>query len=124
MTGLTDRECAGRMPKSVTISPSGEYPWYGRYQDGRRLSEQQHNALISAGADPVNPETITVRRNATDREMWWGIGQYPPYFEFECPVVARLADGRIKVISPSGANKIVLRDGWATRPGKRKVGWY
>lgn len=123
MMDLSDRICAGRMPASVTISPSRDYPWYGRYQPDRSLTEQQYNALISAGCDPTNPETITVRRNATDQEMWWGTDQFPPYFEFECPIVSRLADGRVKVIAPSGANKIVLRDGWVTRPGKRKVGW-
>jgi len=121
VTDISDRICMGRMPANVLISPSREYPWYGRYQADRVLTEQQYNALITAGADPTTAETITVRRNASEQELWWGTNQYPPYFEFECPVVARLADGRIKVIAPSGSNKIVLRDGWVTRPGKKRV---
>lgn len=120
MTDLSERKNMGRQPATLYVTPSGEHPWYGTYLGNRALSEQQFNAMISAGLDLTSPETVTVRRNATDREMWWGLNSFPPYFEFECPVLSRLADGRIKVIAPSGANKIVLSDGWATRPGKRK----
>lgn len=117
---LSERQWAGRQPGILHMNPSRDYPWYGTYLGNREMSEQQFNGLITANMPLVNPPTLTVRRNATDKEMWWGTNQFPPYFQFECPVIKSLADGRYKVISPSGAVKIVLKDGWVTRPGKRK----
>lgn len=121
MTG--ERICIGRQPAVMMVTPSAPYAWYGTIRDERRFTEQQIGKLITAGKDPLTCEAIEVRRNATDREHYWPIGSLPPYFAFECPVVTRLADGRIKIIAPSGENKIVLRDGWVTRPGRAKTEW-
>ncbi|MDR6850159.1 hypothetical protein [Sphingomonas sp. BE137] len=104
----------------MLVTPSNPNPWYGTIREGRRFTEQQNAKLISANKDPLTCESIEVRRNATDREYYWPTGTYPPFFAFDCPVLARMADGRVKVIAPSGQNKIVLKDGWVTRPGRRK----
>ena len=110
----------GRQPDIKLVTPSSVNPWYGTIVEGRPFTKEQEAQLISRGIGPVGCEAIEVRRNATDREFYWGIGQRPPFFAFQCPVIGRMADGRIKVISPSGFPKIVLRDGWVTRPGKPK----
>lgn len=115
-----ERTCIGRQPAVMLITPSAPYSWYGTIRDNRRFTEQQNAKLITAGKDPLTCEAITVRRNATDREHYWPLGSLPPYFAFDCPVVAHMADGRVKVIAPSGENKIVLKDGWVTRPGRRR----
>jgi hypothetical protein len=121
MTDMEGRNCKGRQPEALKWTPSGKQPWYGTIMPERRFTRQQEAALLSAGKCPLTCETITVRRNAADGEFWWPTGSYPPFFEFECPKVSTLADGRHKIIAPSGDTKIVLHDGWVTKPGKRKA---
>ena len=111
-----------RQPATVKWTPSRPSPWYGAARDGDRFTAQQIAALAGRGDSPDTCEAITVRRPASMEEMWWPIGQAAPVFEFDCPVVQRLADGRVKVIAPSGENKIVLGDGWVRRP-KAPTGW-
>jgi hypothetical protein len=48
-------------------------------------------------------------------EMYWPEGQKAPIFEMPCPIVQRLTDGRVKIVSPAGINRIVQADGWITR---------
>ena len=111
-----------RQPDKITINPSRAYPWYGTAGEGERFTAEQRAALTQHGEDPETIEAITVRRSATTTEMAWPYDMAAPVFEFECPVVQRLTDGRVKVIAPSGENKIVLGDGWVRRP-RKATGW-
>ena len=106
----------GRQPDRVHITPSRSQPWYGAIVTGRRFTRQQEAELIKLGADIATAEAITVKRQATGRELWWPTGQLPPVYAFECPVILRRADGRVKVITPSGERKLVRADGWAHPP--------
>ncbi len=115
---MEGRNCVGRQPAVMYITPSKPNIWYGRIIDDRRFTEQQSAKLIELGRDPVTAEAIEVKRNATDREYYWNTRDLPPYFQMMCPVVARRADGKIKVIAPSGAATFVRSDGWAGAPGR------
>lgn len=115
----------GRQPATPVIIPSKRQPWYGAIIEGHRFTRQQENELIKLGADIATAEAMTVKRQATDREYCWPTSQLPPVFAFECPVLAKRADGRFKVIAPSGERKIVFADGWAHRPKRRpSMGFY
>ena len=107
-----------RQPETVIITPSNPSPWYGFPAEGDRLTAQQKHHWAELGRDDA-PEIITVFREATTREMWWSSISAPPVFQFDCPVIKRLADGRIRVISPYGMDKIVLASGWVKEPSKR-----
>ena len=109
----------GRQPDRIVIIPSKRQPWYGAIIDGRRFTRQQQNALIERGADIATAHAMTVKRQATHREMWWPTGQLPPVFAFECPIVGRRANGRVSVIAPDGQPVGVFSDGWAHRPYRR-----
>ncbi len=102
----------GRQPEVRHHIPSKPNPWYGSVVEGDDLTVQQRMALADLG-DRAPAEIMTVRRYATDREMYWGTdNSVRPYFEFTCPVVRRRADGRIYVISPIGDVKLIRDDGW------------
>jgi hypothetical protein len=125
-------EVIGRQPSCIRVTPSkAPSPWYGAIvggektgfnghsiAGGQRFTEQQVAQLIERGRDVLTVETMTVRRNSTDAEIWSGINQPRPVYEFECPVIHRRADGRVRVIAPSGAEKLVEADGWIA-PWKR-----
>ena len=96
------------MPVLDLLTSSG----FGSLLGMRHALEPDHLAVI----DPPTVEVITVRRQATDREMWWPIGSPPPVFAFECPVIHRRADGKVRVIAPAGMVKLVRADGWAGFP--------
>jgi hypothetical protein len=108
----------GRQPEVKIITPSKPNPWYGAFEEGKPFTEQQVAAMITAGITPVGCEAIEVKRNATDREYYWPLNSPPPYFAFQCPVIGRRADEKIKVISPSGSPQFVRSDGWVGAPGK------
>ncbi len=105
-----------RQPDQIYIVPSKPNAWYGDWNEGERFSGYQLLAMRSLDLDPATVEVITVRRQATDREMWWPIGSPPPVFAFECPVIHRRADGKVRVIAPAGMVKLVRADGWAGFP--------
>lgn len=120
-----ERKCLGRQPDIMKITPSSPNIWWGTIVEDRRFTVQQEAKLITLGKNPVTCEAIEVKRNATDREMFWGDTDLPPFYAMMCPVVSRRADGKIKVITPSGDNKLVNADGWSGRPGKsRMVPWF
>lgn len=104
-----------RQPAQILITPSSPCDWYGGWDADGRMTWQQRGALERGGLDPAAVEWITVRRNATMAEMWWPTGYPAPVFEMPCPVIQRLADGRVKIVSPAGINRIVQPDGWITR---------
>ncbi len=116
----------GRQPKVRYITPSKPNPWYGTIDGyaesefaqvgGARFTLEQQYGLACRGLVADTVETITAKRQATDREMWWPAGQLPPVFAFECPVVGRHHDGRLRVISPSGTEKLIREDGWTSWP--------
>lgn len=111
----------GRQPETPVIIPSKPNPWYGAIIDGSVFTREQLSELEKRDRDPATVERMTVRRNATDREMWWPNGSLPPVYEFECPVLGRRADGRVRVIAPNGFGKLVYSDGWITpRYARRK----
>lgn len=113
-----------RQPDKIVITPSNQSPWIGSVDaPDQRFTLQQLYVLSLAGRDPAQVEAVTVFREATTREMWWPTGSPPPVFQFDCPVVQRLGDGRIKVIAPGGDKKIVLANGWVRMPsrGNRKL---
>jgi hypothetical protein len=119
-------EVIGRQPSCIRVTPSKEpSPWYGAIvggektgfdghsiTGGQRFTEQQVAQLIKRGADILTAPAITVRRNA--HEIYHNFLELPGVYEFDCPVVHRRADGRVRVIAPSGAEKIVEGDGWTT----------
>ncbi len=122
----------GRQPYFVLVTPSKTpFPWYGcivggertgfdghSITGGQRFTEQQVAQLIKRGWDVLTVDTMIVRRNSADAEIWCPIGQPRAVYEFECPIVHRRADGRVRVIAPSGAEALVEGDGWTT-PWKR-----
>lgn len=113
----------GRQPEILQIIPSKPNPWYGTIVDGEPLTLEQLRTLDRMSLDPTNTKRVTVRRNATDWEMWWPIGNLPPVYEFECPLLRRRADDRLHVIAPDGTGKLVFADGWTTpRRGRWKRG--
>ncbi|WP_242183288.1 hypothetical protein [Sphingomonas sp. CARO-RG-8B-R24-01] len=112
------RQFVGRQPEIKLVTPSKPNPWYGSFEEGKPFTHQQVAAMITAGITPVGCEAIEVKRNATNGEYWWPLRSPPPYFAFQCPVIGRMADGRIKIISPSGLPQIVRSDGWVGAPGK------
>lgn len=118
----------GRQPRHILVTPSKQpSAWYGQIRGGQvsplgvdggeRFTVQQQEQLIARGIDIPTAESITVFRNAADREVWWPAGTLPPVWSFECPVIRRLATGQVRVIAPSGAEEIVEHDGW-TRPAR------
>lgn len=113
-------EMLGRQPAVLYITPSQPNPWYGGITAGKRFTREQELALAHLGINPGDAEAITVKRQATDREYSWPMGQLPPEFHFECPVLHRRPDGRVKVLSPAGFAKIVFDDGWIRRPRKAR----
>lgn len=128
-------EVIGRQPDRIQINPSRQYPWYGAIvggelvgfgghsiKGGERFTQQQSDQLRKRGRDADTVETMMVRRNSTDREIWSGIGQLRPVYEFECPVLSRQADGRARVIAPSGSVKLVEADGWTSPYSRRGIG--
>lgn len=111
----------GRQPDLVQIVPSRPNPWYGSIVPDQRFTLEQLRTLQRRSIDPATVETITVTRNATQAEAYWGLRQLPPVYQFECPVVHRRQDGRIMVIAPIGDEKLVYADGWPTPPRKRRI---
>ena len=125
----------GRQPNRIHINPSRQYPWYGAIvggvltgfdnrsvTGGERFTEQQADQLRKRRLNPETVEAMTVRRNSTDREIWCPIGQLRLVYEFECPVLSRQADGRARVIAPSGSVKLVEADGWTSPYRRRGMG--
>lgn len=131
----------GRQPFIVTISPSKIFPWYGAIPGsegnpqsatamrdiyrvgGARFTSQQMGEMKNRRIDPASVETMTVQRQASDREIYCGVGRLPPVFAMECPVVKREAD-KVRVISPSGQLAWVRPDGWVKAPRTRPIQGY
>ncbi len=128
-------EILGRQPARILVTPSKTpSAWYGAIRGavktgfgdhsitgGARFTEQQNEALISRGMDILTAEAMTVQRNAGDHEICNGTG-LPGVYQFECPVLSRRVDGRVRVIAPSGAEKLVEGDGWTSpRRSRRRI---
>ena len=108
-----------RQPDKLVITPSGQSPWVGFPEAaGDRFTAAQAYWMRARGLDPAACEAITVFREATSREMYWGAGCAPPVFQFDCPVLGRRADGKVKVLAPSGEGKFVLANGWVRLPSR------
>lgn len=108
-----------RQPDKFVITPSSQSPWIGYLgAPDARFTKMQHYRMRELRLDPETCETITVYREATSREMSWGIGMPPPVFQFDCPVLGHRADGKVKVLSPSGEGKFVLANGWVRMPSR------
>lgn len=119
---MTEAVILGRQPAKLWITPSAPNAWYSMEPIcGDELTAEQKLGLASMGLAADSVEVITVKRNATDREMYWGVGQCPPQYHFPCPVVGRRRDGKIDVISPSGMRKLVGHDGWVGKPGRPRL---
>jgi hypothetical protein len=110
----------GRQPEVCYIIPSKPNAWYGAIVEGERFTRQQLAVLKQRSIDPETVEAITVTRNATTREYYWPAGSLAPVFQFECPVVHRRADGRVRVIAPIGDEVLVFADGWPTPPPTKR----
>lgn len=119
----------GRQPALRYYRPSGPNPWHGSilgYEvansaqiGGERFTTEQTETMREMGLDPAAVEAITVKRQATRRE--WGnprIGELPDVFSFDCPVIGRRTDGKIKVIAPLGVAKWIEATGWVKPPSK------
>ena len=127
-------EILGWQPARILVTPSKTpSAWYGAIRGavktgfgdhsitgGARFTEQQNEALISRGMDILTAEAMTVQRNAGDHEICNGTG-LPGVYQFECPVLSRRADGRVRVIAPSGAEKLVEADGWSSPDRKQSA---
>ena len=121
-------EIIGRQPANYLITPSKPRPaWYGTIEGGektgfgghsitggQRFTNEQARECISRGLDVLTAPAMTVRRNSTTDETWIGAHQLRPVYQFECPIIRKMADGRVRVIAPSGAEKLVEADGWTS----------
>lgn len=105
-----------RQPERLYITPSKPNPWYGTIVEGDPLTIEQRRALAQQQLDPAKIETLKVRREATSREFYWGRNQAPPVFAFDCPVLDRRRDGKIRVIAPGGWAELILPNGWVRPP--------
>ena len=126
----------GRQPASFLITPSKPRPaWYGTIEGGektgfgghsiiggQRFTNEQARECISRGLDVLTAPAMTVRRNVGMLELCLGTRGIPPVYEFQCPIIRKLADGRVRVIAPSGAEKIVEGDGWTSPYRKGGMG--
>jgi hypothetical protein len=123
-------EVIGRQPAKLFLAPSRQYPWYGdiigakltgfgdhSVTGGERFTTEQAAAMSKLGLVDHAVEVITVRRSAA-REIYHGLNP-PGVYEFECPVTLRRRDGKVMVISPSGAEVEVSADGWVSPPRHR-----
>jgi len=99
------------LPNKAYITPSNINPWRGGRAEGARWTRSQLRQLEARGIDPAGAEGMMVRSVATERDMWWPKTELAPVFVFECPVLGRRADGRVRVISPAGMVKLVNADG-------------
>ncbi len=88
-------------------------------EGGERFTREQLYELNARGLDPETVETMTVKRQATQDEIWFPRTSMPPVLAFECPVIGKHADGRPRVIAPNGTERIVQADGWNKRPRTR-----
>lgn len=120
----------GRQPYAILIAPSRRYPWYGQivgahvvtgptgpiaYAGGERFTNQQVDAVRKLGLDPTTIATMMVKRQALKDELWIPLGQLPPVFAFDCPVIGNWR-GKVRVIAPDGQKSLVFPDGWGHRP--------
>ncbi|KQN12028.1 hypothetical protein [Sphingomonas sp. Leaf28] len=126
-------EIIGRQPATYLITPSKPRPaWYGTIEGGektgfgghsitggKRFTNEQARECISRGLDVLTAPAITVKRNSSIDEIWSGAHGPRPVYQFECPIIRRMADGRVRVIAPSGVEKIVEADGW-TSPDRKQ----
>jgi hypothetical protein len=117
----------GRQPSIMKWTPSKGLPWYygdirgfteenGAQIGGERFTVEQQLSMAVHGIAPDTRQTMTVYRQATDQEWWWGSGSLPPRFAFECPIVTLRPDLRLTIIAPDGRTMPVYQDGWAKRP--------
>jgi len=97
-------------------------PWIGSWGEGARYSDAQLYEMVVRGLSPDTAEAIRVMRPASRDETWWGVDLPAPIHEYDCPVLGRRADGRIKILAPAGIAKLVLADGWTHHPKKAR-GW-
>lgn len=114
-------ELLGRQPDLVRITPSKPYPvWCGSIVEGDNLTAQQRLAIGTRGLNPDTIEIVTVYRQADCRnEVVCPTNSPRPEYAFDCPVLARFADGRVKVLTPRGEAKIVVEEAgrlWASKP--------
>ena len=126
----------GRQPASFLITPSKPRPaWYGTIEGGektgfgghsiiggQRFTNEQARECISRGLDVLTAPAMTVRRNVGIMELSLGTFRPVPVYEFQCPIIRKLADGRVRVIAPSGTEKIVEGDGWTSPYRKGGMG--
>jgi hypothetical protein len=117
---MTERPAFPRQPAQLVITPSNQSPWVGWLDaQGDRFTRAQVSAMKRNDIDPqTHAVFVTVFREATTREMYWARGAAPPVFQFDCPVMSVTADGRLRVIAPSGDVKIVLKNGWVKMPSR------
>jgi hypothetical protein len=125
-------EIIGRQPATIYVTPSkAPSCWYGSIRGGvktgfgghsvtggDRFTVEQVRALISRGIDVLTAPAMKVQRNAADHEIYSGLG-LPAVYQFECPILSTRADGRVRVIAPNGAEKLVEADGWTTAQRSR-----
>lgn len=121
----------GRQGYHCHWTPSGKAPspWFGTIingiknraaqEGGERFTREQLYELNARGLDPETVETMTVKRQATQDEVWFARTSMPPVFAFDCPVIGKGTEGRIRVIAPGGPTKLVQPDGWAKPPRTR-----
>lgn len=114
------RACLGRQPGLQLVTPSKPNPWFGTAAEGDRYTVQQLHEMARLKLDPEVVESILVKRLSSYKENWWPKGGLTPFYQFECPVLGRLRDGRVKILAPAGLPMIVFGDGWATRPNELK----
>ena len=128
-------EIIGRQPASYRLAPSAaRFPWYGTIEGGaltgfgghsitggKRFTNEQARECISRGLDVLTAPAMTVRRNVGILELSVGTFRPVPVYEFQCPIVRKMADGRVRVIAPSGAEKLVEADGWSSPDRKQSA---
>lgn len=116
--GLAQRQVLGHRPDVVKWTPSKGLPWWiGTWREDHRFTVEQERVLIELARDPVTASAITVSREACPRaEVGGMLRQWLPVYQFDCPVLAHRADGKITIIAPDGSRRNIRGDGWATKP--------
>ena len=85
-----------RQPAQIYVTPSNPSPWYGAAGEGDQFTQQQLAEMERLGLEAGAVEVLRVKRSATDKEEWIPVGATHTVFEFDCPVIGRRTDGRIK----------------------------
>lgn len=132
---MTGSNCQGKLDTSVEhqppvlqpanfrVTPSKPVnPWCSQWLAGDHYSRHQRAVMQRDRIDPETVGFIRVKRSAVQTETWFPKGYPAPVHEYDCPILQRRLDGKLRILSPAGVPVIVLDDGWVAVP-RQVRGW-